>query len=328
MNRRTSTVTFAAAVLALAGGAAAQSALLSNAGPADASNPGLATGSVSQSGVAAPVGAQWSEVPSLSPTESNAVAGFSTHAVAPGSAYRFADDFTVTAPDGWSIASITVYAYQSGNAGIPGASPFASLNVRIWSGRPGDAGSVVVWGDTVTNRLADSAPLPIYRIFNSLGTPLPATPDFSRVVWANTATTPSLTLGPGTYWLDWQYAMTSADSEGFSPPVTAAGLRGKEGANAVQLAYGSGLYTPVLDGGKPFFVSDVPQDLPFLLSGSVVCPLDFNNDGFVEPGDLDEFITAFFSDVAEERALCDFNDDGFVEPGDLDEFITRYFDGC
>ncbi|MGQ0628886.1 MAG: immunoglobulin domain-containing protein, partial [Phycisphaerales bacterium] len=24
------------------------------------------------------------------------------------------------------------------------------------------------------------------------------------------------------------------------------------------------------------------------------CPVDFNMDGFVEPGDLDEFITAFF----------------------------------
>ncbi|MGQ0628353.1 MAG: EF-hand domain-containing protein [Phycisphaerales bacterium] len=58
------------------------------------------------------------------------------------------------------------------------------------------------------------------------------------------------------------------------------------------------------------------------------CPLDFNNDGFVEPGDLDEFITSFFSDVPEERNRCDFNGDGFVEPGDLDEFITGFFEGC
>ncbi|MGQ0629079.1 MAG: EF-hand domain-containing protein [Phycisphaerales bacterium] len=57
------------------------------------------------------------------------------------------------------------------------------------------------------------------------------------------------------------------------------------------------------------------------------CPVDFNNDGFVEPGDLDEFITAFFSDIPEENARCDFNNDGFVEPGDLDEFITAFFEG-
>ncbi|MGQ0627296.1 MAG: choice-of-anchor X domain-containing protein [Phycisphaerales bacterium] len=58
------------------------------------------------------------------------------------------------------------------------------------------------------------------------------------------------------------------------------------------------------------------------------CTVDFNDDGFVEPGDLDEFITFFFSDIEEERALCDFNGDGFVEPGDLDEFITAFFEGC
>ncbi|MGQ0628572.1 MAG: EF-hand domain-containing protein [Phycisphaerales bacterium] len=58
------------------------------------------------------------------------------------------------------------------------------------------------------------------------------------------------------------------------------------------------------------------------------CRLDFNDDGFIEPGDLDEFITSFFSDVEEERSRCDFNGDGFVEPGDLDDYITAYFAGC
>ncbi|MGQ0628960.1 MAG: CotH kinase family protein [Phycisphaerales bacterium] len=64
------------------------------------------------------------------------------------------------------------------------------------------------------------------------------------------------------------------------------------------------------------------------MGGVACCPLDFNHDGIVEPGDLDEFITAFFSDVDVERDLCDFNGDGIVEPGDLDEFITLYFEGC
>ncbi|MGQ0628773.1 MAG: hypothetical protein ACT4PL_11820 [Phycisphaerales bacterium] len=58
------------------------------------------------------------------------------------------------------------------------------------------------------------------------------------------------------------------------------------------------------------------------------CRIDFNNDGIVEPGDLDEFITAYFSLDPSEREDCDFNADGFVEPGDLDEFITAYFSGC
>ncbi|MGQ0626925.1 MAG: EF-hand domain-containing protein [Phycisphaerales bacterium] len=58
------------------------------------------------------------------------------------------------------------------------------------------------------------------------------------------------------------------------------------------------------------------------------CPTDFNGDGFVEPGDLDEFITSYFSTDPAEVARCDFNADGFVEPGDLDEFITAFFEGC
>ncbi|MGQ0629209.1 MAG: SUMF1/EgtB/PvdO family nonheme iron enzyme [Phycisphaerales bacterium] len=58
------------------------------------------------------------------------------------------------------------------------------------------------------------------------------------------------------------------------------------------------------------------------------CPADFNGDGIAEPGDLDEFITAYFSDDELERSRCDFNNDGFIEPGDLDEFITIFFTGC
>ncbi|MGQ0628209.1 MAG: PKD domain-containing protein [Phycisphaerales bacterium] len=63
-------------------------------------------------------------------------------------------------------------------------------------------------------------------------------------------------------------------------------------------------------------------------AGEPGCAVDFNNDGFVEPGDLDEFITAYFSTDELENARCDFNNDGFVEPGDLDEFITAFFEGC
>ncbi|MGQ0627171.1 MAG: S8 family serine peptidase [Phycisphaerales bacterium] len=57
------------------------------------------------------------------------------------------------------------------------------------------------------------------------------------------------------------------------------------------------------------------------------CAVDFNNDTFVSPEDLDEFITTFFS-PAPDNAAADFNKDGFVSPEDLDEFITGYFEGC
>ncbi|MGQ0627466.1 MAG: EF-hand domain-containing protein, partial [Phycisphaerales bacterium] len=75
-------------------------------------------------------------------------------------------------------------------------------------------------------------------------------------------------------------------------------------------------------------VSDFTTNPPDNGPGVPYCLVDFNNDGFAEPGDLDEFITAYFSDDPMERARCDFNGDGFVEPGDLDEFITAFFEGC
>ncbi|MGQ0628969.1 MAG: multiheme c-type cytochrome [Phycisphaerales bacterium] len=71
-----------------------------------------------------------------------------------------------------------------------------------------------------------------------------------------------------------------------------------------------------------------PVEMELVIVPLSSCPIDFNNDGIVEPGDLDEFITFYFSDVEEERNQCDFNNDGIVEPGDLDEFITAYFEGC
>jgi hypothetical protein len=50
---------------------------------------------------------------------------------------------------------------------------------------------------------------------------------------------------------------------------------------------------------------------------------DFNADGVVNPDDLSDFITAFFS--APPGAGADFNGDGVVNPDDLSDFITAFF---
>jgi choice-of-anchor C domain-containing protein len=57
------------------------------------------------------------------------------------------------------------------------------------------------------------------------------------------------------------------------------------------------------------------------------CPADFNNDGFINPDDLADFITCFFLDV-QFPGFCpdaDFNADGFRNPDDLADFITAFF---
>src|SRR4030066_1028539 len=69
-------------------------------------------------------------------------------------AYRMADDFTITNPDGWQIDDITFFAYQTNAPNSP--SPITGVYYQIWDGPPNDAGSNIVFGDLVTNRLLDS----------------------------------------------------------------------------------------------------------------------------------------------------------------------------
>jgi hypothetical protein len=63
------------------------------------------------------------------------------------------------------------------------------------------------------------------------------------------------------------------------------------------------------------------------LTVSFPCPADFNNDGFVNPDDLADFITCFFLQVQFPGACpqAEFNADGFVNPDDLSDFITTFF---
>ena len=50
-------------------------------------------------------------------------------------------------------------------------------------------------------------------------------------------------------------------------------------------------------------------------------PIDFNLDRVVNPDDLGDFITAYFS----SESTTDYNDDGVINPDDLGDYITAYF---
>jgi hypothetical protein len=56
----------------------------------------------------------------------------------------------------------------------------------------------------------------------------------------------------------------------------------------------------------------------------VACPVDFNNDGFVDFFDYDEFVTAF--EAGDPAA--DFNGDGFLDFFDYDDFVAGFEAGC
>lgn len=124
--------------------------------------------------------------------------------------FRIADDFVVPAP-GWNVSTITFFGYQTGSTTT---STFNTARVQIWSGPP-NAGGVVVFGDTTTNRFASTAFTNIYRDSEtSVG-------NNQRPIMSVTATI-GTTLPAGTYWVDFQLGGSLASGP-FSPPTTVLG---------------------------------------------------------------------------------------------------------
>jgi hypothetical protein len=310
--------------LAFAASAIAQSAIYSNAS-ADPAVPALATGDVTLSGVGAPSGFVWSEAP-MQAGVANAVGGFSTHLSGTSGEYRFADDFTVTGPQGWIVSRVTVFAYQNGAA--VGLSPFTGATLRIWNGPPGDAGSDVVFGDTATNRLLSSSATNIYRVFNTSVVPA-ATPDQSRVIFANELDAGGVLLAPGVYWLDWQISTSVLGGEAFSPPATIAGLRTQAGWNALQLGAEDGVFSSwkqAFDPGKPASGADVAADLPFIITGfggTLPCNADFDGDGDTgTDADIEAFFACLGGNCCVTCGSADFNADGDVgTDADIEAFF-------
>lgn len=254
-----------------------------NGSPFIYDNGGLATGATSNSGASAPSGTQWSEAQNETgnTTYSNTLAGVSCSVTA--TQFRCADDFTVPSGQTWTISQVVTYAYQTGFAGT--TSPVTGATLQIWSGRPGDSGSTVIFGDTSTNRLGSSTDSSLFRIFNS-AVPAPgSTPATNRRIWQNNINvSPAQVLSAGTYWVDFQ-TQIGATTAHFAPPVTIPGVRSQPGMNARQFT--GTAWQDVIDVGNPdASAPDVPLDFPFKLVGSIAggpsaqAPqIDFDGDG-------------------------------------------------
>lgn len=243
----------------------AQQPIYSNGDPQDPANPRLATGLLARNGAGAPPGESWSELADVSPDEANGVAGFASYRNQSGAAnFRLADDFTVPSGQMWRIDRVSLYAYRTGNNTFE--TPFAEAYLQLWRGRPGDAGSKVVFGDLSTNRLVSSTFRGMYRIFNSVAPPPGVPPSTTRPIWENLVDA-GVVLDPGTYWLEWTYKLTNDSFTAFSPAVTIPGVRGLAGWNARQYAGPSFGWLDAVDTGAPSGAPDVPQDFAFILRG-------------------------------------------------------------
>ncbi len=164
---------------------------------------------------------------------------------------RLADQFTV--PEGvyWVVDRLTFFGYQVGSTTT---STFTALNYRVLDGPPGEEGTEVVFGDTVTDRLLSSGWSGIYRVREHESGKVT-----DRPVMALVASGGFLLL-PGTYWLDWQ-ADATLPSGPWNPPVTIEGQ--PETGDAVQSGDNGESYDEIVDGG-----SEAPQGLPFVIEGT------------------------------------------------------------
>lgn len=167
----------------------------------------------------------------------------------PTGVFRVAENFMVP-PTGWRIDTITTYAYQTGSTAI---STMTSLNFRIWNGPPGAPGSVVVFGDTTTNRMTSTAFSGIFRTLES------APGATNRPIMAVNASGLNLTLAGGVYWLDWSVG-GSLGSGPWAPPLTVVGQTVT--GDAVQ--FDGTTWATIVDVGS--------QGLPMTITGEALPP--------------------------------------------------------
>ena len=167
---------------------------------------------------------------------------------------RVSDDFVVSTPV--LLDSLKFFAYQTGS---PTTSTINDVRVRIYNGPP-NAGGVIIYGDTITNRLASTSWSGIYRTGGT--TPTDAT---RPIMTVKVNISPALNLAAGTYWVEWNCGGTLASGP-WAPVLnhnTAFGA-----GNAIQHTSTTFSWAPLLDGG-----STVQMGLPFLVYGTPPCAM-------------------------------------------------------
>jgi len=165
---------------------------------------------------------------------------------------RVADDFVVPAC-GWKIDSVVFFAYQTGSSTT---SPITAVNFQIWDSLPDVSGSNVVYGDSLTNQLTKTKFSLIWRVTQTTMS------NTQRPIMRNTcAISPSLSIGGGTYWIDWQSDGNQTLTGPWCPVVSIMG----------QATTGNGRQTTTPPGNWIAYVDDstlTAQGFPFILYGS------------------------------------------------------------
>lgn len=205
------------------------------------------TGTTTSTGAPAPSFYYWSELQSVGGITHSGI-GFNNNGAAGN---RVADNFTLTQDK--YLAYLTLYEFQAGSTM---SSTLTGLTVQYWNGRPGDAGSSVVFGDATTNILSTGGVGFVngLRIFNNQ-------PDTNRPIMQINIPINRIFLA-GTYWIDWSATGSLTDGPS-AVPVTLTGALGKTGADARQ--FSAGAWQNAVDP-----TSGVAQDFSFSILGAAV----------------------------------------------------------
>ncbi len=152
-------------------------------------------------------------------------------------ATRLADDFFVPPGETWAPQTLRLYAYETNSSTT---STITGATVQIWLGTAGHPGSLVIAGDTTTNRPVQASFSNIYRVSAGLlnNTQRPIMELEVDVSWVGP-------LAAGHYSVDFQLSGSASLTGPWAPPVTPT----PAGANARQYSYGSGSWIVSLDGG-------------------------------------------------------------------------------
>ncbi len=233
---------------------------------------------------------------------------------------RVADDFTLSTSS--TLTSVVLYSFQRNSSTT--VSPFTSVNLRIWSGRPGDPGSQILFGDTTTNRLTSAAWTGSYRAHNDIPT------NTERPIFAvQAAISPALALPAGTYWIDWQMAGTLSSGPS-AAVVTLLNQVGPANANARWKGGTMTNWIDAVDGGA----SQAPLELAFIIRGTTggQTPCYPNCDGstaapVLTANDFQCFLNSFASVAS--YANCDGSTAApLLTANDFQCFLNRFASGC
>jgi hypothetical protein len=228
-------------------------------------------------------------------------------------AQAIAQEFTVPPGPAVKISEIDLYAFQDGAPG----------NAALTLG----PGTVQIRSGTVTGPLVSSVVVPVeMEWFEVNSAPNTGADNGGRAIMQvsfndDVGDPAPVMLNPGTYWV-----VLGVSGDPRFGPISAVPCRHSTGnAYAVDSASGA-LLGPILDPGDGShlgFSIDIFAGEP----GGPGCLADFNQDGFIDFFDYNDFV-ACFEGVGTPGCNADFNGDDFVDFFDYEEFVVAFETGC